>query len=920
MGTAVNVSVEGHPVTRDPRPRRRIKLALFAGALAFSLAAFATADYFYSAAVLSAAVSGGPHGFCFSPDPVRSFAFRPNCSCIRPWLGNSYDFETNSLGFRDERIRNVPPYEPRPRILILGDSAPEGMTSWKDSFIGRIASAFPQYDFLNGSVEGYSPSNYLNTARMVTQNGVGFDEALVFIDISDAQDEAAFFHDANASGAVVKTSNKLSKESEYSNLRLWINNHLLLTNDVFQFFEKALVGFGWYHLDLGHGGNEFDLERSAWTYRKVSDTEPYETGYAPLGLEAGIAKEKAKMDILWRELGERNIPISVVVYPWPAQLAHDNVDSRQVRIWRDWCRGKCKRFITLFPAFFAIKEQCPPLRPGCWYLSHFIFGDTHYNSAGDAIVAGVISKSLTEIPATKRQSATATAEAVLNPVEPGIAASSQQQPLSSQTANVFRALLYVAALLLALLVVVKVRSHRLRQAILLIASYGLYLTWGAWFLAVLLASTVVNFAVGRWLKRQNSALVLWIGLAFNVSLLAIFKYLPPVVVSIPLASLQRFSHLVLPLGLSFWTFQAMSYLFDLYRGEELDPSFSEFALYMAFFPVTISGPICRMPEMLPQFRSEAAPTSGDIARGLSRIATGLLMMEVAQLLGRGITNGQGISAGFDLTTNWSGPDVWCLALGYGLQVFFDFAGYSHIAIGAARMLGFSLPENFARPFASTTPSIFWTRWHMSLSFWIRDYVFLPLATLTRKEWWHRLCLLLAMVLFGVWHKATVLFVLFGCYHGCLLILHRKSQKMQRKFNWEPSSQSWTAVCWLLTTALISLGWIFFRANSLSQAGQMFLALVSPTSYGGYMLHPSLYLIVVTVAASYAVTLYATEALNTYSQRVFASDPASSSEVLAIFVRERWVWIAPIWAVTTVLVLTVMTGQSRAANVFMYRLF
>jgi len=756
---------------------------------------------------------------------------------------------------------------------------------------------------------------------MVMQKGVDFDEALVFIDISDAQDEAAFFEDANASGAVVKTSDKLSMASEYSNLRLWINNNLLLTNDVFQFVEKALVGFGWYHLDLGHGGNEFDLERSAWTYRTVSDTEPYETGYAPLGLEAGIAKEKAKMDILFRELGERDIPISVVVYPWPAQVAHDNVDSRQVRIWRDWCRGKCKRFITLFPAFFAVKERCPPLRPGCWYLSHFIFGDTHYNSAGDAIVAGVISKSLTEIPPTKRQSVTATEGAAPNPAEPRLAASGQQRPsLSSQTANVLRALLYVAALLIALLVVMKARSYRFRQGVLLIASYGLYLTWGAWFLAVLLASTIVNFAVGRWLKRQNSALVLWSGLAFNILLLAIFKYLPGMAVSVPLASLQKFSHLVLPLGLSFWTFQAMSYLFDLYRGEELDPSFPEFALYMAFFPVTISGPICRMPEMLPQFRSQATPTRGDIARGLSRIATGLLMMEVAQLLGRGITSGQGINAGFDQATNWSGPDVWCLALGYGLQVFFDFAGYSHIVIGAARMLGFALPENFARPFASTTPSIFWTRWHMSLSFWIRDYVFLPLATLSREEWWRKFCLLLAMVLFGIWHKATVLFVLFGCYHGCLLILHRQGQKLQRKFNWEPSGQGWTTLCWLLSTALISLGWIFFRANSLSQAGQMFSVLASPTSYGGHMLHPSLYLIVLTVAVSYAVVLFAIDALNTYSQRVAASAPVSSSEVLTTILHERWVWVAPIWAATTVLVLTVMTGQSRAANVFMYRLF
>src|ERR1700723_4687208 len=110
----------------------------------------------------------------------------------------------------------------------------------------------------------------------------------------------------------------------------------------------------------------------------------------------------------------------------------------------------------------------------------------------------------------------------------------------------------------------------------------------------------------------------------------------------------------------------------------------------------------------------------------------------------------------------------------------DFAGYTHLVIGAARLCGFELQENFDRPYISTSPSIFWTRWHMSLSFWIRDYVFMPLAVLRRQEWWRKFCLLVAMVLFGIWHKATVLFVLFGCYHGVLLILHRQVQQVERR--------------------------------------------------------------------------------------------------------------------------------------------
>jgi hypothetical protein len=403
LSTLETNPVAAPPTAHDRKRQRRIKFALFLASLIVSVAVFLAFDDLYSKTVLGSAVSGGPHGFCFSRDPVRAFAFQPNCSCIRPWLGSSYEFNTNSLGFRDRRIREVPRTDSRPRILILGDSAPEGMTSWDDSFIGRVAANFPQYEFLNGSVEGYSPSNYLNTARMVMQKGVQFDEAIVFIDPSDAQDEAAFFHDVGSSGAVATASHKSTKSSTYSDARLWINNNLLLTNDVLDYFEKALVRCGWYHLDLGHGGNEFDLERSAWTYRKVSDDEPYETGYAPLGLERGIVKEKAKMDILWRELQERNIPISVVVYPWPAQLAHDTVDSRDVRLWRDWCEGKCKRFITLFPAFFVIKDACPRTQPGCWYLSHFLFGDTHFNSTGDAVVADVISKALAQNPPAKVQ-------------------------------------------------------------------------------------------------------------------------------------------------------------------------------------------------------------------------------------------------------------------------------------------------------------------------------------------------------------------------------------------------------------------------------------------------------------------------------------------------------------------------------------
>ncbi len=406
----------------------------------------------------------------------------------------------------------------------------------------------------------------------------------------------------------------------------------------------------------------------------------------------------------------------------------------------------------------------------------------------------------------------------------------------------------------------------------------------------------------------------------NLSLLGTFKYLPGIAITIPVSSLQKFAHLALPLGISFWTFQAMSYLFDLYRGEDLNPSFVEFALYMAFFPVTISGPICRMPDMLPQFRSEKSLDWSNIERGLGRVATGVLMMQLARLLGQGILAGDGIDSGYDRITHWSGTDVWCLAFGFGLQLFFDFAGYSHIAIGAAKVLGFTLPENFARPIQSETPSIFWTRWHMSLSFWIRDYVFLPLAILRREIWWRNLALVVAMVLFGLWHKASLLFVIWGCYHGALLVTHRLLQQLQRKFAWDPPAALWIPLSWMTTITLISFGWIFFRANSLIKARQMVSAVLSPASYLSHSVSGSLYLLVLVLGFGYMIVLLGIEALDRYPVGPEAPEDHARAGIVCLLARKRWLWLPPLYALTLLLVLAVTLTQAPATSQGMYRAF
>jgi alginate O-acetyltransferase complex protein AlgI len=483
-----------------------------------------------------------------------------------------------------------------------------------------------------------------------------------------------------------------------------------------------------------------------------------------------------------------------------------------------------------------------------------------------------------------------------------------------------------------------------RQWIVLAASYFMYAHWaGKRFLLLLVASSVLNYVWGGVLRRRPTTTLLWIGIALNVLLLAFFKYLPPLAKELPgaIGAPDFFQHIVLPLGISFWTFQGLSYLFDIYREEELDPSLVEFCLYMAFWPTVVSGPVCRLPKMLPQFRQVTGFVREDFSIGTVRIIQGLFMKFVlAHLLSSGLKADGGVTAGFDgVAPGRSGLDVWALAIGFGFQIFFDFAGYSNIVIGAARLMGIRLAENFNRPYLSLTPSMFWTRWHMSLSFWIRDYVFMPLATLRRDPRWPYAALVISMVIFGFWHDAKLTFVAWGVYHGLLLVGHRVGQKLKRRIPFSVPYPVGALLSWGATFLLVSLSYVFFRANDLGQALRMLRAVVAPRSYAFvYATLPhDYYLLVSLMVAGYFIYIGAAQLLvlwTAYSKTLRSRAQTSrntigagwatlSGTVLSIegvLAETRWWWLTPAFLLLLMVTSLSVFGQSSNIAPFIYTLF
>jgi D-alanyl-lipoteichoic acid acyltransferase DltB (MBOAT superfamily) len=272
--------------------------------------------------------------------------------------------------------------------------------------------------------------------------------------------------------------------------------------------------------------------------------------------------------------------------------------------------------------------------------------------------------------------------------------------------------------------------------------------------------------------------------------------------------------IAIPLGVSFFTFQAISYTVDVYRGRIESGSTIDVALYLSFFPHVVAGPIVRAREFLPQLASPRDPRNVPVGAALGLIALGLVKkVAIADYLARTL-----VDPVFAVPTAYSAPDVLLATYGYAAQIFCDFSGYTDIAIGAALLCGFVFPQNFDRPYGATGFQDFWRRWHMTLSRFLRDFVYIPLGGNRKGRWKTYRNLMLTMLIGGLWHGAAWTFVLWGGLHGAGLAVERLLKGRVRTPAW---------LRWFVTFHLVCLGWVLFRSPDLGIAGDVLGQLADP---------------------------------------------------------------------------------------------
>ena len=342
-------------------------------------------------------------------------------------------------------------------------------------------------------------------------------------------------------------------------------------------------------------------------------------------------------------------------------------------------------------------------------------------------------------------------------------------------------------------------------AVILFANYFFYARWDLVYLAVIPAASTCDFFIGRALHRSTGPhlrrLLVTLSIGLNVGLIASVKYLPVL-------------PWVLPLALSFYGFQSLTYTIDIYR-RDAQPAESYLA-YLAsasFFPTTIAGPITRLSTLWPQWSRREMLSAENGGKALFLIGLGLAKkLLIADFLAENLVNRV-----FDLPKLYSGSEVLLGAYGYALQLYYDFSGYTDIALGSALLLGIALPPNFNRPYSAQNISDFWRRWHISFSNWLRDYLYFSLPG-QRSRWkvFAYLNLVITMLIGGLWHGAGWTFLVWGAWHGVGLAVHRWWQVLRGKR--KPSAAPAVRFARVfLTFHFVLLGWVFFRAANLGTA-------------------------------------------------------------------------------------------------------
>ncbi|HYJ09820.1 MAG TPA: MBOAT family protein, partial [Polyangiaceae bacterium] len=426
---------------------------------------------------------------------------------------------------------------------------------------------------------------------------------------------------------------------------------------------------------------------------------------------------------------------------------------------------------------------------------------------------------------------------------------------------------------------------RVRLWFLLLASYFFYAQWDVRFLALIFASSSVDWLLGNAIagapnqRRRKQWLALTV--AMNLGVLGLFKYFDFGVaeMSALLRSLgfnppEIALRLTLPIGISFFTFESMSYVIDVYR-RELPPhkSYVEYLAFVAFFPHLVAGPIVRPRDLLPQLAAPARFEPELASRALLLIALGLFKkVAIGDYLALNL-----VDRVFDAPLQYSALECYVALLGYSVQIYCDFSGYTDIAIGSAALLGVRFPPNFNSPYKAHNIVDFWRRWHISLSTWLRDYLYIPLGGNRHGRARTYFNLIVTMLLGGLWHGANLTFVVWGGLHGLLLAATRAFQELRGGRASVPRGPV-RLVLVLLTFHAVALGWLFFRARSLDDALLMLGRLATFSTF-----HPNLDPRVLGVLAVGLVSHYVPERWYERVMRGFVDLPAALQAAVLVVV-------------------------------------